>query len=223
MCVARLALAVQVPAVTADLLAGAVAGLAVAMPVGAIGAYLLGLAARERFSVAAAAALGVGSVDGAYALIASLGGAGLRSLLQRTSTTLTVLAALVLVVLAVRTLQLAVRRYRAISRPVSDTGRLTSPLRAYAALVGLTAVNPATVITFSAVALGRPDGSSGLSWLAIGMFTLGAFAASAAWQLLLVGGGSVLGRLLAGRRGQLGIAVASALLMLGLAGAVLVG
>ena len=54
------------------------------------------------------------------------------------------------------------------------------------------------------------------------LFAVGAFVASAAWQLLLVGGGSFLGRLLAGRRGQLGIAVCSAVLMLGLAVAVLV-
>ena len=207
--------------VNTALLAGAVAGLAVAMPVGAIGAYLLGLAARERFSVAAAAAAGVASVDGGYALVASLGGAGLRTLLQRTSAVLTVLAALLLVAMALRTLQQALRRYRAEAPSVSGAGRLASPLRAYAALVGLTAVNPATVITFSAVVLGRPAGSTGLSWLSIELFALGAFAASAAWQLLLVGGGSVLGRLLAGRRGQLGIAVASALLMLGLAVAVL--
>ena len=209
--------------VTADLLAGALAGLAVAMPVGAIGAYLLGLAARERFSVAAAAAAGVASVDGAYALVASLGGAGLRSLLQRTSAALTVAAALVLLGLAILTLHRAIRRYRTVAPPISPAGRLASPLRAYAALVGLTAVNPATVITFSAVVLGRPLENAGVSWLAIGAFTLGAFAASAAWQLLLVGGGSLVGRLLAGRRGQLGIAVGSALLMLGLAAAVLAG
>ena len=134
---------------------------------------------------------------------------------------LTVLAPLVLVGLAIRTLQQAVRRYRVVAPPVSGAGRLAGPVRAYAALVALTAVNPATVITFSAVALGRPAGNAGLSWLAIGLFTLGAFAASAAWQLLLVGGGSLLGRLLGGRRGQLGIAVASAALMLGLSVAVL--
>jgi arginine exporter protein ArgO len=206
-----------------DLVAGAVAGLAVAMPVGAIGAYLVGLGARERLSMAAAAALGVASVDGVYALVAALGGAGLRSLLQRATTVLSLLAALVLVALALRTLQQAVRRYRAVTPPVAGAGRLPSPLRAYAALVGLTAVNPATVITFSAVALGRPVGDSGLSWLAVGLFALGAFVASAVWQLLLVGGGSLLGRLLSGRRGQLGIAITSALIMLGLAVVVLVG
>ena len=217
------ALAVPAPPVTADLFAGAMAGLAVAMPVGAIGANLLGLAARVRFAVAAGAALGVASVDGAYALVASLGGAGLRSLLQRSSTVLTVLAALVLLGLAIRTLQQALRRYRSVVPPVSGAGRPSSPLRAYAALAGLTAVNPATVITFTAVVLGRQAGAAGLSWLAVGLFALGAFAASAAWQLLLVGGGSLLGRLLSGRRGQLGIAVASALIMLGLAVAVLLG
>ena len=204
-----------------DLAAGALAGLAVAMPVGAVGAYLLGLAARERFAVAAAAALGVASVDGAYALVAALGGAGLRALVQSASVALTGLAALVLVVLAGRTLGQAVRRYRSPTPAVARTGRAGNAGRAYLGLVGLTAVNPATVITFSAVALGRPTGDTGPSWPGVALFAVGAFVASAAWQLLLVGGGSVLGRLLAGRRGQLGIAVASALLMLGLAVAVL--
>jgi len=206
-----------------ELLAGALAGLAVAMPVGAIGAYLLGLAARERFAVAAAAALGVASVDGAYALVASLGGAGLRAVLQQASTVLARLAALVLVVLAIRTLSQAVRRYGAASPAVVRAGRAASAWRAYLGLVGLTAVNPATVITFSAVVLGRPAGDSGLTWSGVTLFAVGAFVASAGWQLLLVGGGSVLGRLLAGRRGQLAIAAASALLMLGLAVAVLLG
>jgi len=56
----------------------------------------------------------------------------------------------------------------------------------------------------------------------VAVFAVGAFAASAGWQLLLVGGGSLLGRVLRGRRGQLGIAAASAALMLGLAAVVLV-
>ena len=204
-----------------ELAAGALAGLAVAMPVGAIGAYLLGLAARQRFAVAAAAALGVASVDGAYALVASLGGAGLRAVLQSASTMLTWLAALVLVMLAVRTLQQAVRHYRSAAPAVARAGWAASAGKAYLGLMGLTAVNPATVITFSAVVLGRPTGDADLTWPAVVLFAVGAFVASAAWQLLLVGGGSVLGRLLAGRRGQLAIAAASASLMLGLAVAVL--
>ena len=206
-----------------ELLAGALAGLAVAMPIGAIGAYLLGLAARERFAVAAAAALGVASVDGAYALVAAVGGAGLRAVLQRASTVLTGLAALALVLLAARTLGQAFLRYRAETPAVASADGTASAGRAYLGLVGLTAVNPATVITFSAVVLGRPADAAALSGSTVLLFAAGAFVASAAWQLLLVGGGTVLGRLLAGRHGQLAIAAASALLMLGLAVAVLLG
>jgi threonine/homoserine/homoserine lactone efflux protein len=205
-----------------ELAAGALAGLAVAMPVGAIGAYLLGLAARERFAVAVAAALGVASVDGGYALVAAMGGVGLRTGLQQASTVLAWLAAVALVVLAIRTLQQAVRRYRAATPAVARAGRAASAGRAYLALVGLTAVNPATVITFSAVVLGRPASAGDLTWFGVMLFAVGAFVASAGWQLLLVGGGSVLGRVLAGRHAQLAIAAASALLMLGLAAAVLV-
>lgn len=93
------------------LLAGAVAGLAVAVPIGAIGSYQLGLAARERHgTAAAAAALGVATVDGAYALLAPLGRAGLQVVLSRVAEPIRVLAALVLLTVAVRTLLVAVRR-----------------------------------------------------------------------------------------------------------------
>jgi threonine/homoserine/homoserine lactone efflux protein len=133
----------------------------------------------------------------------------------------------VLVLLAGRTLQQALRRYRSagsVAGPaVSAAGRAGSPGRAYLGLVGLTAVNPATVLTFSAVVLARPTDDAGLPWSAVALFAAGAFVASAGWQLLLVGGGAVLGRLLAGPGSQLAIALASALLMLGLAVAVLLG
>ena len=86
----------------------------------------------------------------------------------------------------------------------------------------MTAVNPATVVTFAAVVLGRSAGDGSFDWATVVLFAVGAFAASATWQLVLVGGGSLLGRLLTGRRGQLGISICSAVIMLGLAIAVLV-
>jgi len=75
--------------VISDFLSGAMTGLAVAMPIGAIGTYLIGLAARERTPTAAAAALGVASVDGAYAIAAALAGAGVHELLSEASGWLT--------------------------------------------------------------------------------------------------------------------------------------
>ncbi len=100
-----------------DLAAGVLAGLAVAMPIGAVGSYLVGLAARQRFAVAVSAALGVASVDGSYAVLAALGGSGVHGWVQRVSGELSLASALVLALLAGHTVRTAVRRYRADRRP----------------------------------------------------------------------------------------------------------
>jgi arginine exporter protein ArgO len=199
-----------------DFIAGTVAGLAVAMPIGAVGTYLVGLGARERITVAAAAAFGVASVDGGYAVIAVLGGAGLQVVLSEVSGWLEWIAASVLVVVSVRTMLLAVRRYQGNGDTVGRQRDLT-PARAYLSLVALTAVNPATLITFAAVAVGRSTSEGGSTLPVVAWFAIGAFTASAIWQLLLTGGGNLLGRLFTGRRGQLGVSACSALIMLGLA------
>ena len=203
-----------------DFAAGAVAGLAVAMPIGAVGTYLIGLAARERALTAAAAALGIASVDGTYAVVAALGGAGLQALLSEVTSWLVWIAAIALVVVAIRTLLTAIRSYRGHIGTLAEPSTLT-PARAYFNLFALTAINPATVVTFAAVVVGRSASQGSSSWLAVALFALGAFLASALWQLLLAGGGSLLGRLIHRRRGQLGIAVSSAMIMLALAVAVL--
>jgi threonine/homoserine/homoserine lactone efflux protein len=217
--------------VRADLLAGALAGLAVAMPIGAIGSYLVGLAARERFAVAAAAALGVATTDGLYALVAGLGIGGLERAIGSVAGPLQWLAAALLVGLAVRTLVLALRRTRADGSSSSSADRLGTTTagdpdwptgargkawRTYAVLVGLTAVNPATIATFGAIVVGHQLAGSPV-WLAALVFGVGAFVASGAWQLTLVSAGTVLGRALSGPHGQLVVASVSAAVMLVLA------
>ena len=209
------------PAMISYFFSGAVTGLAVAMPIGAVGSYLVGLAARERTAIAVAAALGIASVDGAYAILAAVGGTGLQAMLSEVSGWLTYAAAITLVVVAVHTMRMALRRYRGDAGNRTQLSTPDSPARAYLSLVGLTAINPATVVTFAAVIVGRSVSQGGSSWPAVALFALGAFVASAAWQLLLAGGGSVLGRLLRTRRGQLRIALCSAFVMLGLAVGVL--
>ena len=199
---------------------GAVTGLAVAMPIGAVGSYLVGLAARERTATALAAALGIASVDGGYAILAAAGGTGLQTMLSEVSGWLTYAAAITLVVVAAHTMRTAFRRYRGDIQTRAQLSRLT-PARAYLSLVALTAINPATVVTFAAVVVGRSSGEGGPSWPAAALFALGAFGASAIWQLLLAGGGSLLGRMLRTRRGQLRISLCSAFVMLGLAVGVL--
>jgi hypothetical protein len=71
-------------AVIDAVLAGLVAGYSIAIPVGPMATYLLALAARTSVRVGAAAALGVATVDGNYALAATLGGAAAGDAVQPT-------------------------------------------------------------------------------------------------------------------------------------------
>jgi arginine exporter protein ArgO len=109
-------------------------------------------------------------------------------------------AAVVLLGLAGYTAVMAVRRRHV----VPEQGeRPTTALRAYLGILGLTLLNPATVVYFAALVLGRGDAGGGF-W-----FVAGAFLASASWQLLIAGGGSLVGRLLTGERGRLITALVS--------------
>ncbi|HET6209056.1 MAG TPA: LysE family transporter [Jatrophihabitans sp.] len=201
-------------------LAGLVAGYGVALPLGAIGSYLIGLGARQRFGIAAAAALGVASTDGIFAVLATVGGVGLAGLLRPVTTPLSYLAAAVLVLLAARTIARAVRPVGSAAGPV---GARLSPLRSYLGLLALTAVNPATLIYFIAIVLGgQARGGAGTLGAAV-LFPVGVFLASASWQLVLAGSGALLGHTLRGPAGQRVVAAASGAIMLGLAGSLLFG
>jgi arginine exporter protein ArgO len=200
--------------VSAALVAGLLAGYGIAVPVGAIAVLIIGLTARTGIRTGAAAALGVATADGVYAIIAVLGGSALAGLIAPVATPLTWVAAVVLVVLAGRTAVAALRHYRDPARS-EPGGGLSTPGRAYLGLLGLTLLNPMTIVYFGALVLGRAGGELGAMGSVV--FVLAAFAASASWQLLLAGGGSVIGRVLTGPRGRLGTALLSSLVIIGLA------
>jgi arginine exporter protein ArgO len=196
-------------------LAGAVAGYGIAIPVGAIGAYLVALTARTSFRVGGAAALGVASADGLYALVAVLGGAALATVVAGVAEPLRWLAVAVLLGLAARIAVLAFREYHhPHTRRV--TGGLTRPGSAYLVLLGATLLNPTTVVYFAALVVGARAGAfdGGAAGTA---FVAGAFLASASWQLLLAGSGAALGHVLTGPRGRLATGLVSAVIVAGLA------
>jgi arginine exporter protein ArgO len=178
------------------LLAGLLAGYGVAVPIGAIAPLLISLAARSPLRTGIAAALGVATVDGGYALAAVLGGSALGRAIQPVATPTRWVAAVVLIVLAVRTALVALRR-----TDLAEVAPVTAR-RAYLMLVGLTALNPTTIIYFGALVLGR-QASGAFGPLSGTVFVLAAFAASASWQLLLACGGRLLGRVLNTPRGRL--------------------
>jgi arginine exporter protein ArgO len=205
--------------VTAALVAGLVAGYGVALPVGAIATYLVALSAREPWRISVSAALGVATADGALAAAAALGGVGLERLIRPASRLLTAAAAGVVLALALRTAVRALRRYRHVAAFDVALARGARPARTYLRLTVLTALNPGTLAYFAALVLGAQQGAPETG--AALLFALGAFAASASWQLVLAGSGAAFGRILTGPRGQLAVAAVSSSIMVALAGKLL--
>lgn len=194
--------------------AGLLAGYGVAMPVGPVGTYLVALTARSSLRVGAFAALGVASADGVYAAVAAGAGTVLAPLLVPVVGPLRWASVVVLIGLAVMGAAKAVRRYRA--RRI-DSLQQETPVGAWTAyfgMLGMTMLNPWTVIYFAALVLGG-SGVAGLGERIV--FVVAAFVASASWQLVLAGGGALLGRLLTGPLGRLVTALASSLLIVALA------
>jgi arginine exporter protein ArgO len=194
--------------------AGVVAGYGVAVPVGAIAALLISLTARTSLRVGAAAALGVASADAVFAAVAVIGGAALAAVIAPITAPLHWVAAAVLLGLAARTAVTALRHHREGATPSSAVG-LSTPGRAYLGLFGLTVLNPTTIVYFGALVLGRRSSEAGM--VASVGFVMGVAAASASWQLLLAGGGSLVGRALTGPRGRLATALVSSAVIAALA------
>ncbi|MER5379917.1 LysE family transporter [Streptomyces sp. NBC_00647] len=206
---------------TAALVAGLLAGYGIAMPVGAVATYLVSLTARTSLRIGASAALGVATADGLYALVAALGGTALAAGLQPFLLPLRWTSVLVLAALAVRGAIGAVRQYRERRLPVRAGQDPPHPARAYLALLGITLLNPTTVVYFAALVLGSRTAEA-VRPLEQGVFVLAAFVASASWQLLIAGGGALLGRTLTGHRGRLVTGLASSAVIMLLAVRVLV-
>ncbi len=180
---------------TAALLAGISAGLAVAVPLGPIGVMIVDTGIRDGGRSAFAAGLGTATVDGLYAATAALFGAAVGAWLAPAQDALRLIAAAVLVGVGVYGL-LRLRRDQAARVAASAPAH-----RLFARFVALTAVNPATAVTFAALMIGLPAVADGSIADRI-LFVAGAFAASLAWQSMLAGSGALLGHRLppSGRR-----------------------
>lgn len=157
----------------------------------------MAVTARTGWRTGAGAALGVATADGVYAVIAVAGGSALVPLLAPVTTPLRWASAVVLVVLALRAVSVALSAYRKGGLASRDDGTVLGPARAYLTFLGITVLNPMTVIYFVALVLATgPSAPATLPDRAA--FVLAALVASASWQLLLALGGTLLGRTLTG-------------------------
>jgi arginine exporter protein ArgO len=191
-------------------LSGLVTGWAIAIPIGAVGAFLIALAARSPWRVGAAGALGIATVDGGYALLAVVAGAAVAAALEPIAHGLQVASGVVLLVIAVLTAAHALGSAGRVrqARPMGAAA-------AYALFLGITAINPTTVVYFAAIVLGNQHLVSGPAEGTV--FVLAAFLASASWQLVLAAGGAALGRVATEHRAHLVTGLISAVIIAGLA------
>lgn len=176
------------------LLVGVVAGLGVAVPLGAVGVLLLRTGIGRGWQVAAAGALGVASVDLAYAVVATLFGSAVAAVLRGHEHQVRLIGAAVLAVIALRGLWRVWRsrgRLAEESAALPGPGEAARPWQTWVSFVGLTALNPMTVIYFAVVAAGLASRWHGVA--APVAFVVGVGVASAAWQLVLAGLGAFAG------------------------------
>ena len=170
-------------------LAGALAGIGVALPLGAIGVLIVGEGLHNGWRPAAAAATGVALVDLAYAAVAVAAGTAVTRTLDGRTSVVRLVGAAVLVVVALRGLW-------GLRRPAPAVAAEVPGSRVLLRFVALTAVNPLTAVYFVVLTAGLGDTVAGAS--AGARFALGVFLASWAWQLVLATVGALAGARLPG-------------------------
>jgi threonine/homoserine/homoserine lactone efflux protein len=166
---------------------GVVAGYGIAIPVGAIAVLIVATAARESFRQGLSAGLGAATADLMYATLAVAAGSALSTELRDARTPLHAIGGCVLLVVALRGFARAGHLRQVDAEPPAPNAHSLTYLR----FLGLTLINPLTVIYFSSVVLGSQTATGPTRAIA---FVTGVALASASWQTLLAGSGAIIGR-----------------------------
>jgi len=176
-------------------LTGLAAGYGIAIPVGAISVLIVEVGIKCGFRCAAFAGAGAATADLMYSALAVIGGAALVGLVESIDQPLRIVSALVLIVIAVVGLRRVGHKQPAVETSLPDRRELTST---YARFLGLTVINPTTIVYFAAIIVGLGVANE-MSAGEGSLFVVGAFLASLSWQTLLAGVGAVAGDRLSDR------------------------
>ena len=163
---------------TAALIAGLLAGLAVAMQVGAVSLLLVEAAVVAGPRAGVAAGMGVATVDFGYAAVAAAAGSVAGRALASYDGEIRVVGAIVLAAIALYGLVDLARERGPSPSPATGGG---APRALYARFLTMTAANPLTIASFAAVAAALTLNGPAPAVA----FALGAGAASAGWHLML--------------------------------------
>jgi threonine/homoserine/homoserine lactone efflux protein len=196
---------------------GLLAGYGIAVPVGAVAILIVNTSIRSGFTIGFMAGAGAATADLLYAVLASVAGAALTAWLEPVASPLRMLGGLVLIGLASWGLWQGLKRG---SRPEKTT-EARAPLMTYAQFVGITIINPLTIVYFTAFILGRGPSAYQYPVVASLLFVLGVGLASLSWQTLLAALGGVAGTRLSNRFRRLAIILGN-LLVLALGARILV-
>ena len=194
-------------------LLGVAAGYAIAIPFGPIAILIVRTGVRQGLPAAAAAGAGTATADLVFATIAMVFGAAASALIAPVLPPARLVAGAALAVIAVRGL------FAAPSQVDSESG-MSRPGNTYLMFLGLTMLNPPTVIYFVSLAIVLPEVSADFPSRAA--FVVGAFLSSLSWQEFL----AIVGAMLHGRltpRLQRITAVVSSIIILALAARVAFG
>lgn len=167
---------------------GVLAGYGIAIPVGAIAVLIVGVGIRCGFVCAASAGAGAATADGIYATVAAAAGAAAAAVLEPWAVAIRWMSGMVLVSLALYGLA---RARRAVEPPAAGfTMRRGELALTYSRFLGLTIINPMTVVYFGTMVLGSGVGDAP-GPAEVALFAVGAFAASLSWQTLLAAVGAM--------------------------------
>jgi arginine exporter protein ArgO len=196
---------------------GVAAGYGIAIPVGAIAILIMDVAIRRGFWPAFSAGVGAATADFLYSALAVLGGTALASAIESIGAPLRIASGVVLTVIAL----VGLARTRRPAEPTAAEPRGGDLARTYARFVGLTIINPTTVVYFAAIVIGlgvAEDMTTGEG----AQFVMGAFLASLSWQTLIASVGAFAGHRLSERARRV-VTIVGNLVILALAAVILLG
>jgi threonine/homoserine/homoserine lactone efflux protein len=169
---------------------GILAGYGIAIPVGAVALLIIQVGIKCGFRCAFMAGAGAATADLIYAGLAVVGGAALAQVIDSAGDAFRIASGIVLVAIALVGLRKANKPVEQVDVAMPNRSALT---RTYARFLGLTVINPTTIIYFAAVVVGLGV-ASGLTAVGGVLFCAGAFVASLSWQTLLAFTGASAGR-----------------------------
>jgi len=164
---------------------GLIAGYGIAIPVGAVAVLIINMGMRCGFKIGFSAGAGAAAADVIYATIAVIAGTTMAERLVPIAPWLRIFSGVLLFGMGIWGLW---KGLKLVNRD-SKTAEVCGAVRMFGQFLGITIVNPLTIVYFVALIIG--SSSTALTLANRTTFIIGVGIASLSWQTLLAGIGAV--------------------------------